>query len=231
MKPIVSINIPVFNRSSMLRECVESFIVQSFTDFELIVADDGSTEDLTFVKNIDKRVRYLRQNKKGQSAARNLAISNSFGEYILQFDSDDIASHKDFLSEMVRLIDDFDAIYSDHFIIREDGSRGIVRLHSVNDSQYETMLNKQYIPNPGTLWKKDKIPKYDETLESAIDLELFLTALERGIRFRHVNKRLWTLRTGHPRETGTRMQEECCDRILKKRGYYFDKNKREGFKI
>lgn len=216
----------------MLRECVESFTNQSFTNFELIVVDDGSEDDLTFVSDIDKRVRYIRQEKLGQYPARNLAIDNSQGDYILQFDSDDLAADDDFLKILLKFLTlDFDAVYSDHFIIWPNGKRGIVKLRAVNENQYETMLNRQYIPNSGTLWRKDKLPRYDETLESGADWELFLTSLERGVKFRHINKRFWTYRTGHPRETGTQRQVDCCKRILKRRGYYFDEEKREGFKL
>jgi len=52
----------------------------------------------------------------------------------------------------------------------------------------------------GLIWRKEKMPKYDEELESAVDLELFLTAMENGVRFKHVFGRYWTHRIGHKRK-------------------------------
>jgi hypothetical protein len=126
----------------------------------------------------------------------------------------------------------YDAVYSNYSYICADGSKGVRKLEKmIPNDLYKGMLNKQYIPHGGTLWKKNKKPYYDETLESAQDWELCLTALESGVRFGHVKQVLWTIRMGHARETGTEIEEDCCNRTLLKRGYYFDKIKREGFPI
>jgi glycosyltransferase involved in cell wall biosynthesis len=73
-----------------LDEAVQSVIAQTFTDWECIVVDDGSTEDLSRVEKMDPRVRLIRQPNRGVSAARNNAIMNSAGEFIAFLDADDI---------------------------------------------------------------------------------------------------------------------------------------------
>jgi len=236
MKPIVSINIPCYNRSKMLRECIESFINQTFSAFEIVIVDDGSEEDLSFVKDMDPRVKYIRQEHLGISKAFNLALDNSSGTYIMPMGSDDLAM-PDLLEETVALMEKYkkkyDVIYSNNWIKHCNGTIHR-KLHSRTLNQedaYKAMLNRQYIPHPGSLWKKEKIPRYDESLESAVDWELMLTAIENGVRFKHKKKKLWIYRIGHPREGGTERQTNCCDIILKKRGYYFDKKLRQGIKI
>lgn len=236
MNPIISINIPVYNRKEMLKECIESFLNQTFSNFEIIIADDGSEEDLSFVKKMDPRVKYFRQEHIGMAKAYNLALDNSSGRLIMPFGSDDLASSPNLLQEVIDLLEDnpsFNVIYTDYWLRRADGSE-IRRKHSKtlrDKDAYQFMLQRQYIPHPGTLWQKEAMPRYDESLESAVDLELFLTALENGVRFKHKAKRLWTYRTGHSREGGTDRQNKCCDKILRRRGYSFNSKTRRGEKI
>jgi glycosyltransferase involved in cell wall biosynthesis len=240
MIPIISINIACYNRKEMLRECLESFLAQTFEDFEIIVVDDGSEDDLLFVKDMDNRIKYLRQKHKGISAARNLAFDNSIGKYIMPFDSDDLATSPEFLSEILKIMEnnsDVDVIYTDFWIQQPDGS--LIRNHirkkftdNITDENiYREMLTRQFITHPGSLWRKDKMPRYDESLESAVDWELFLSAIESGVKFKHQEGRWWTYRTGHPREFRTQRQTDCCDRLLNKRGYTFNKKARRGEKI
>lgn len=236
MNPVISINIPCYNRKEMLKECIEYFINQTFTDWELVIIDDGSEDDISFVSDMDKRVKYIRQEHLGISKAFNLALDNSIGEYIMPFGSDDLATHPDFLDKILKCIKaypKYDVIYVD-FWIRKSNGQTIRKKNckTLNDKEaYNKMLTSQYIPHPGTLWKKNKIPRYDESLESAVDWELFLTAMENGIRFKHRRGRLWTYRTGHQREFNTERQNKCCDIILRKRGFYFDVKTRKGVKI
>lgn len=236
MKPLISINISCLNRSEMLKECITSFINQTFTDWELILVDDGSTEDLTFVEKMDERVHYYRQEHAGMARGLNLALSKSSGDYIMPFGSDDLATSRNLLGATLIALEEHpnhDVIYTDCWIQHPDGSR-IRKKHAeyvCPDEAYRRMLKRQYISHGGILFKKDKYPQYDETVSSAEDLEFFLTAMENGVRFKLLPWRLWTYRVGHEREGGTRRQNEGCDRVLKKRGYHFNKDTRKGEKI
>jgi glycosyltransferase involved in cell wall biosynthesis len=92
--PRVSVVIPTFNRAIWLMEALKSVREQSFQDFEIVVADDGSTdgtwERIKQLQGEDPRVRYVRQENRGPSAARNLGISAARGEFIALLDSDDL---------------------------------------------------------------------------------------------------------------------------------------------
>lgn len=97
-KPVVSVIIPTYNRAAWLRKSIESVLNQTYQNFELIVVDDGSTDEtLEVVKSFkDKRIRYFRQTKKfpiksqGAAAARNIGIKNARGEFIAFNDDDDL---------------------------------------------------------------------------------------------------------------------------------------------
>jgi glycosyltransferase involved in cell wall biosynthesis len=90
--PVVSVIIPTYNRSQMLSRAIQSVLMQTFQDFELLVVDDASEDNTEeAVKGIrDQRIHYIRHEKnKGGSAARNTGIQAALGKYIAFLDSDD----------------------------------------------------------------------------------------------------------------------------------------------
>jgi len=89
--PRVSVIIPTYNRAQMLVECLESVISQTFTDYEVIVIDDGSTDDTgELVKPYLDRIEYIKHENKGNAAARNSGLDIARGELIAFLDSDDL---------------------------------------------------------------------------------------------------------------------------------------------
>jgi glycosyltransferase involved in cell wall biosynthesis len=91
--PTVSIVIPTYNRADYLLEAIKSVFNQTFNDYEIIIVDDGSTDNTreTLQPFIDNgQVQYIYQENSNKSAARNNGISKSSGKYIAFLDSDDI---------------------------------------------------------------------------------------------------------------------------------------------
>jgi len=87
----VSVIIPFYNRVKWLAEAVNSVLLQSYNDYEIILIDDGSTEQIDFLSILrDKRIKYYRQSNKGASSARNKGFELARGEYIAFLDSDDL---------------------------------------------------------------------------------------------------------------------------------------------
>ena len=90
---MVSIIVPVYNSEKYLRKCVDSILAQTFTDFELFLVNDGSTDDSPGIcddyASRDPRIRVIHQVNQGQSVARNNAIARMSGEWVLFCDSDD----------------------------------------------------------------------------------------------------------------------------------------------
>ena len=91
--PIVSVIVPVYKVEPYLRTCVDSILAQTFTDFELILVDDGSPDNCGAICDeyafLDSRVRVIHQENQGVSAARNLGVKEAKGKYIAFVDSDD----------------------------------------------------------------------------------------------------------------------------------------------
>ena len=103
--PKVSVVIPTYNNARFLAECIESVLVQSFRDFEIIIIDDGSTDDTAeLVSTYCPPVRYFRQENQGIISAYNRGIKSSKSEYIAFIDSDDIML-RDALKKGIEVLD------------------------------------------------------------------------------------------------------------------------------
>lgn len=93
LKPTVSVIMPVYNDAEYLWEAIESVKKQTYTDWEIIIVDDGSDKKTTIdvIKNIhDEKIKIIRTKNNGPSAARNTGIKEAHGKYILPLDADDL---------------------------------------------------------------------------------------------------------------------------------------------
>ena len=103
--PRVSVIIPVFNAAPTIADAIESVRAQTFTDFEILAVDDGSSDGSPeIIRRYGGAVKFLQQQNRGPSAARNLAIANSSGELFGFLDADDWWK-PDFLTKMVGALD------------------------------------------------------------------------------------------------------------------------------
>lgn len=89
MTPI-SIIIPTYNPGPYLELAVQSIVAQTFTDWELVIVDDGSQQDVSGITALHPSIRIIRQANQGQAIARNVGIVNTAGEYVAFLDQDDL---------------------------------------------------------------------------------------------------------------------------------------------
>lgn len=222
----ISVNIPVYNREDLLQETLQSFENQIYEDFEVVVIDDGSFKPLREVVSKFPHARYIRQRHKGISAAFNLALENSTGDFIIPFGSDDLVIDEYALQKVSDYQQETgaDVVYTNYeeFDHKYKNTVGVSKVQEV--TEYKQLLKNQCIPHGGSLWRKSKMPYYDETLESAVDWELMLTGWERGLTFKLLEDCLWTFRTGDlTREFKTERQITSCREVLRRRGIDYDK--------
>lgn len=124
MPPLVSVIIPVYNRLVYLAEAIESVLAQSYPTYEIIIVDDGSVVDVVgALTPYSDRVSYVRQDHKGVSAARNLGVRMSQGEYLAFLDSDDIfmASKLEMQITDLSMNPEMALAYSYEYLIDESG--------------------------------------------------------------------------------------------------------------
>ena len=109
----ISIIIPVYNAEKTLERCVNSILSQDFTDFELILVDDGSSDKsgqlCQAFASRDSRVRVFHQNNGGVSSARNVGLDNASGKWITFCDSDDYVL-PGWLSNFILISEGYDLI-------------------------------------------------------------------------------------------------------------------------
>ncbi len=105
--PKITVAIPFYNDAPYLREAVDSILIQSFQDFELLLINDGSTDESAAISAsyADKRIRIITfSENKGRPYARNAALENAKGDYLAWLDADDIAM-PDRLQKQVNFLD------------------------------------------------------------------------------------------------------------------------------
>ena len=109
----VSIVVPVYNTAEYLPACLDSILAQSFTDFELILVDDGSTDDSLRICEAyafrDARIRVFHQQNAGVSAARNFGVEQAQGDWLCYVDSDDVVLPA-YLQDMLEAADAEDCL-------------------------------------------------------------------------------------------------------------------------
>lgn len=103
--PKVSVVLPAFNAAPFLRQTIGSIATQSFTDFEIVVVDDGSTDaTASIARAVDPRVRVIQQSNQGIAVARNVGLSESNGKWIAFMDHDDLW-HPDKLKVQTQILE------------------------------------------------------------------------------------------------------------------------------
>lgn len=104
--PRVSVIVPAYNQAAYLAEALQSVLAQSYQNYEIIVVDDGSTDETPAIaQSFGSAIHYIRQENQGLAGARNTGIRQARGEYVALLDSDD-RWLPDFLQTMMRLVDE-----------------------------------------------------------------------------------------------------------------------------
>lgn len=107
--PTISVIVPVYNTASYLSRCIESLVNQTYSDLQIILIDDGSTDESGTIadewQTKDPRIEVYHQQNQGQSAARNVGLLHVRGEYIAFVDSDDYID-SNYFSTMLQAADD-----------------------------------------------------------------------------------------------------------------------------
>lgn len=180
-RPFFSVIIPTYNRARSILDAVESVLAQTFEDFELIIIDDGSTDNTSeILKPVlarDERVKYVYQENAERSAARNHGIEIATGEYICFLDSDDIylPNHlSDFKSEIARS-DKSDAMYLCNAIHEQNGRQSKVEPYVTESEEPMELILKISIPSQLTCIHHSILEKekFDATLRVGEDQELW----------------------------------------------------------
>ena len=178
--PLVSVIVPCYNAAEFLEEALRSVLAQSYSEVEVLVVDDGSTDNSA---EIARRfpVRYIRQENRGLSEARNTGIRESKGSYLVFLDADDRLKPRAIETGLAALAPRPDCALTvgDHVFIAPDSS---YLADSVKErhlhSHYEALLRSNFIEMiSSVLFRRsifDEVGGFDATLRVAEDYELYL---------------------------------------------------------
>ncbi|MHC4911736.1 MAG: FkbM family methyltransferase, partial [Planctomycetota bacterium] len=122
--PLVSVIIPAYNAAKYITEAIESVLIQNYRNFELIIIDDGSTDETKDIIGSfkDDRIRYFYQANSGLAATHNAGIKNSKGAFIIKLDADDMMT-PDFIARHLMEFEqhpEADLVYCDDCLVGED---------------------------------------------------------------------------------------------------------------
>lgn len=180
----VSIIIPIFNAQIYLNDCIDSIINQTFSDFELILIDDGSTDDSGLICDNfalkDNRIKVIHKNNEGVSAARNEGIKISIGKFICFVDADDTIDSI-FLEKLITAnFKNYDLVICGYKVIRNEKKKKLIEYnycHSFTGSIKDFLYNIPiYIDNCliqtvwGKLFKSEIIKSNNLTFMADINL-------------------------------------------------------------
>jgi len=223
-KPLVSVEMAAYNAERFIGRAIDSVLAQTYKNIELLIIDDGSmdgTADVVASYN-DKRIRYIRQPHKNCAAARNRAIAEAKGEYLLCVDSDDFIE-AEYIERMVACAERHPEVnyFYPRSLVPVDG-RGCPTGEQWNYLEFSNnsilpafLFDKGYgpIPNPGSLKRKSLFERtggYDD-VDSVEDF-VFLCRNALRIRFMRVDNHARYFYTRLP--SGTSHNFKARDRIM-----------------
>jgi glycosyltransferase involved in cell wall biosynthesis len=178
--PKVSVVIPTYNYGRFIGEAIESILAQTYPASEIIVVDDGSTDDTEqAAKKFGDKVRYIKKENGGVCSARNVGIKNASGDFVVFFDADDISHPAKIERQLAKFAEDSE-IGLVHCGVRDFDSQGnTTQYHLVGEEGWvadDMLLMKPVVIGPGgTIMVKREafaaVGDFDERLEIYEDWE------------------------------------------------------------
>lgn len=226
--PKVSVYIVCRDYGRYLRRAIESVISQVFTDWELIVINDGSTDNTEKILRefeADPRIRIVHQGPRGLPAACNTALGLANGQYIVRLDADDYFDENALLvlSNVLDSHPDVGLVYPDYYLISQDGEvLELVRRKKINDDDRLLDLPAH---GAGTMIRKEcfqEVGGYDESVDCQDGYDLWLKFVDR-FKVYNVNLPLFYYRK-HPTSLTTDVE-----RILRARRALKERHVRERY--
>jgi glycosyltransferase involved in cell wall biosynthesis len=215
--PKVSVIIPVYNREHLVQRAIKSILNQTYDNLEVIVVDDGSSDnsEAKVIEIKDSRLRYLKNERNmGVSRSRNEGIKISTGEIIAFQDSDD-ESYPDRIEKELKLLmnspEDVAGVYCGMELY--DYNTGKKIADELNQADFRKNFKEgSYILTPGTgvlMLRKsvlEDVGYLDETIRAAVDVELAMR-ISRKYRFECVNEFLVKVTRDHDQIMGNQREQ------------------------
>ena len=201
--PRVSVLMSTYNCGSWIKQAVESVRTQIYSEWELIIVDDGSTDntcDILTTYEEQQRIKVIHQKNRGLAAASQAALDHSQGEYVIRLDADDWFD-ENILLILVNILDthrDYAMVYTDYY---ETDEKGEILLQQVKSKVNGDNLLDLPALNTGTMIRRHclmEVGGYTETIRCQDNYDLWIRFIQK-YRAYNVNLPLWNYR----RRTGS----------------------------
>ncbi|OHB79357.1 MAG: hypothetical protein A2Z25_15860 [Planctomycetes bacterium RBG_16_55_9] len=200
-RPLVSVVMPVYNGGDYMGQAIESVLTQDYTNFEIVVIDDGSTDNTREVvlRYNDKRIRYLHQENTGVASARNLGIRHAKGQYIIPLDADDMMAPATLTKHLMEFEKqpEADLVYSDVLLIDEkDQPLRLMKKPEYQDRRHLIRdlfrAGHPIVPFRFGIRRSvfDRIGFYDEDLLVGEDYDMMRRFVKAGLKAHHLGEAL-----------------------------------------
>ncbi|PRR69664.1 glycosyltransferase family 2 protein [Clostridium thermopalmarium] len=199
-KKMVSIIIPTYNSGKYLLEAIESCLNQTYKNIEIIVIDDGSTDNTKYLlKNYieEGKIKYFYQQNRGRSAARNLGLEKASGEFIQFLDADDYIHHKK-IEKQIKLFNknkDIGLVYCGAIYIKDN-----VQIHKLlkkvrSKNFLYKLIQGNFLPIHAPIFKSEFKVKFDEQYSHMEDWDYWIRLITKyNVKIGHINEFLSFIR-------------------------------------
>lgn len=186
--PLISVITPTYNRAALLKRAISSVLSQTYGNFEMIIADDCSTDNTGQVVASfnDSRIKYIKlDSNKGPAGARNIAIRSSKGEYITLLDSDDeyLPDKLEMqINQFRELPEKVGVVYSGYLIVYEPNIIHETIPALFKGDLFDILLKHNCMGSPTPLIKRECFNScglFDESLQSCIDWDMWIRISEK----------------------------------------------------
>lgn len=227
ISPTISVLLPVYNGEKYLAEAIESILAQTFTDFELIIINDGSTDDTLVIlqryQAVDKRIRLLSRENKGLVATLNEGVALAQGAWLARMDQDDIAMPQRFERQLQFLMQTGADICGCWVQFFGSSDLRIIKYLQSDAAIKMALLFGSAFAHPTVMMRTALIKRlhYDGMWENAEDYDLWIRAAQAGWLMTNVPEVLLHYRQ-HTTQMSSHaaMQQQAHTQKIRRRYWY-----------
>ena len=226
-EPLVTIAMPIYNYAKRLNPTLQSVFNQDYTNFEVVIVNDGSTDEycLMKLKSLENQnsIKIIHKENSGVSDSRNIAVKQGNGKYILPLDADDMI-HPTYIKTGVKILEsnsNISPVYCDTIHVGE-----MQGLEKRPEWTPERLLSGPFIVN-SSLYSRDaftSVDGYDTTLQGWEDYHFWLKMMKKGFIGKRINKGLFVYfhheKDGSVSTGANKNQQELYKNIMEKISTY-----------
>ncbi len=228
-QPLISVVVTCYNYGRYLKGCLDSILAQTYNNIEIVIVDDGSTDNTVDVMKSFRELpnlKYIRQNNAGQAHAKNVGINNSSGDFVAFLDADDLWCPDKLEKQIICFNNQVTGVVycrasyideNDEILDHEMTGPYLQPKHGIVT---KWLLFDNFVQFSSSVIRKECLERFggfDESLKMGIDWDLWLR-ISTYYEFDYVDERLFYYRMGHSGQMSKNITERhrCSDRIMTK---------------